>query len=37
MYNINKFHFDILKENGLILCDDVYLKLNQNDSDKIYS
>tara|TARA_B100000575_G_C23127196_1_gene653222 strand:+ start:1256 stop:2095 length:840 start_codon:yes stop_codon:yes gene_type:complete len=32
---INSLH--ILKENGLILCDDVYLKLNQNDSDKMYS
>ena len=26
-----------LKQNGLILCDDVYLKLNQSNSDSIYS
>ena len=26
-----------LKKNGLILCDDVYLKLNQSNSDNIYS
>jgi predicted O-methyltransferase YrrM len=26
-----------LKKNGLILCDDVYLKLNQSNSDSIYS
>ena len=32
---INSLH--IIKENGLILCDDVYLKLNQNNSDKMYS
>tara|TARA_B110000977_G_scaffold107946_1_gene140595 strand:+ start:370 stop:1182 length:813 start_codon:yes stop_codon:yes gene_type:complete len=32
---INSLH--ILKENGLILCDDVYLKLNQSNSDTIYS
>ena len=32
---INSLH--ILKENGLILCDDVYLKLNQSNSDAIYS
>ena len=25
------------KENGLILCDDVHLKLNQSNSDMIYS
>ena len=32
---INSLH--ILKENGLILCDDVYLKLNQSSSDIMYS
>ena len=32
---INSLH--ILKENGLILCDDVYLKLKQSNSDKMYS
>ena len=32
---INSLH--ILKENGLILCDDVYLKLNQSNSDTMYS
>ena len=32
---INSLH--ILKENGLILCDDVNLNLNQNNSDKMYS
>ena len=32
---INSLH--ILKENGLILCDDVYLKLNQSNSDIMYS
>ena len=32
---INSLH--VLKENGLILCDDVYLKLNQSNSDKMYS
>ena len=32
---INSLH--ILKENGLILCDDVHLKLNQNNSDIMYS
>jgi predicted O-methyltransferase YrrM len=32
---INSLH--ILKENGLILCDDVHLKLNQNNSDKMYN
>ena len=32
---INSLH--ILKENGLILCDDVYLKLNQSNLDKMYS
>ena len=32
---INSLH--ILKENGLILCDDVYLKLNQINSDSMYS
>ena len=32
---INSLH--ILKENGLILCDDVFLELNQSNSDKIYS
>ena len=32
---INSLH--ILKENGLILCDDVNLKLNQSNSDKMYS
>ncbi len=32
---INSLH--ILKENGLILCDDVHLKLNQRDSDRMYS
>ena len=31
---INSLH--ILKENGLILCDDVHLKLNQSNSDKMY-
>lgn len=31
---INSLH--ILKENGLILCDDIYLKLNQINSDKMY-
>ena len=31
---INSLH--ILKENGLILCDDVYLNLNQNNSDNMY-
>ena len=28
---------NILKENGLILCDDVFLELNQSNSDKMYS
>ena len=28
---------NILKENGLILCDDVFLELNQNNSDTMYS
>ena len=32
---INSLH--ILKENGLILCDDVCLKLNQSNSDIMYS
>ena len=32
---INSLH--ILKENGLILCDDVFLKLNQSNSDTMYS
>ena len=32
---INSLH--ILKENGLILCDDVHLKLNQSNSDAMYS
>jgi predicted O-methyltransferase YrrM len=32
---INSLH--ILKENGLILCDDVHLKLSENNSDKMYS
>jgi len=32
---INSLH--ILKENGLILCDDVFLELNQNNSDKMYN
>ena len=32
---INSLH--ILKENGLILCDDVYLKYKQSNSDKMYS
>ena len=32
---INSLH--ILKENGLILCDDVYLKLNQSNSDVMYT
>ncbi len=32
---INSLH--ILKENGLILCDDVHLKLNQGDSDRMYN
>ena len=32
---INSLH--ILKENGLILCDDVYLKLNQSNSDIMYN
>tara|TARA_Y200000002_G_C22644569_1_gene648557 strand:+ start:794 stop:1621 length:828 start_codon:yes stop_codon:yes gene_type:complete len=32
---INSLH--ILKENGLILCDDVHLKLNQSNSDKMYT
>ena len=32
---INSLH--ILKENGLILCDDVHLKLNQSNSDIMYS
>ena len=32
---INSLH--VLKENGLILCDDVYLKLNQSNSDVMYS
>ncbi len=32
---INSLH--ILKENGLIICDDVYLKLNQINSDKMYN
>lgn len=32
---INSLH--ILKENGLILCDDVHLKLNQSNSDSMYS
>ena len=31
---INSLH--ILKENGLILCDDVYLNLNHNNSDNMY-
>ena len=31
---INSLH--ILKENGLILCDDVHLKLNQSNSDATY-
>ena len=31
---INALH--ILKENGLILCDDVHLKLNQGNSDTMY-
>ena len=31
---INSLH--ILKENGLILCDDVYLKLNQSNSHIFY-
>ena len=31
---INSLH--ILKENGFILCDDVHLKLNQINSDKMY-
>ena len=33
-YIINSLH--ILKENGLILCDDVHLNLNQINSDKMY-
>ena len=32
---INSLH--ILKENGLILCDDVHLTLNQSNSDAMYS
>ena len=32
---INSLH--ILKENGLILCDDVFLELNQSNSDIMYS
>ena len=32
---INSLH--ILKENGLILCDDIHLMLTQNNSDKMYS
>tara|TARA_B100000963_G_C22575767_1_gene648331 strand:- start:249 stop:1076 length:828 start_codon:yes stop_codon:yes gene_type:complete len=32
---INSLH--ILKENGLILCDDVFQELNQSNSDKMYS
>ena len=32
---INSLH--ILKENGLILCDDVYLKFNKSNSDSMYS
>ena len=32
---INSLH--ILQKNGLILCDDVYLKLNQSNSDIMYS
>jgi len=32
---INSLH--ILKENGLILCDDVFLELNQSNSDTMYS
>ena len=32
---INSLH--ILKENGLILCDDVHLNLNQSNSDTMYS
>ena len=32
---INSLH--ILKENGLILCDNVHLKLNQSNSDAMYS
>ena len=32
---INSLH--ILKENGLILCDDVHLKLNHSNSDTMYS
>lgn len=32
---INSLH--ILKENGLILCDDVFLGLNQSNSDTMYS
>ena len=32
---INSLH--ILKENGLILCDDVFLELNQTNSDTMYS
>lgn len=32
---INSLH--ILQRNGLILCDDVYLKLNQSNSDIMYS
>ena len=32
---INSLH--ILKENGLIICDDVHLKLNQSNSDIMYS
>ena len=31
---INSLH--LIKENGLILCDDVYLKLNQSNSDTMY-
>ena len=31
---INSLH--LLKENGLILCDDIFLKLNQINSDKMY-
>ncbi len=32
---INSLH--ILKANGLILCDDIYIRLNQNNSDKMYN
>ena len=32
---INSLH--ILKENGLILCDDVHVRLNQSNSDTMYS